>query len=317
MTCDAPCAACPWGPLRVGAALARLPRVALRHWVLVPPTRWARALGSDADAAQRFRRAVVGRVVGDIERAARAQLGHARGRAGAVAVLHAVGSDLRPRAHVHVIATDGVFVPADRGPASFVALAQTLAEPALRELARVVGAEARNVLPQPPFARVEPSGVRVRGDAAAPVRAGTVVQARGTEVFVGTRVEAHDRRAAERLAAYVTRPPLSPGAVRSVGGGDVQLALREPSGDGAVALRLPEAVFEQRVQAMVASGAGQRMSVHGVLAPGSAVRWRGDGVQLRLVDTERAVRRERAEVERCGCGGRLEVVAVEPDRRHG
>ena len=293
--------------------MGRLPRVAVRHWVLVPPARWARVLPRDPEAAQRFRRAVVRRVVEGIERQAHEQLGHDRGRAGALAVLHTVGADLRPRAHVHLIATDGVFVPAARGVAGFVRLQVGFADAQLRELARAVGAAAREVMPEPRGEPPSRADVRVKGKDAAPSRAGRAIEARGAEVFVGEPVEAHDRSGAERLAAYVTRPPLSVGAVKEVGEGSVQVRLREPARDRTVAVRLPKAAFEERVRAMVEQAPSRPVSLHGALAPGSGVKWRGEGVQLRLVESERVVgeRKERAP-ERCGCGGRLVVVGAEP-----
>jgi hypothetical protein len=294
--------------------MARLPRVPLRHWVLVPPARWARVLPSHPEAAQRFRRAVVRRVVGDLEARAKAELGHARGKAGALAVLHTAGADLRPRAHVHLIATDGVFVPARRGIAGFVQLRGRMDDANLRDLARAVGAAAREALPEPRGGDpVEPSGVRVKRGSGSP-KSGHVVEARGAEVFVGERVEAHDRRSAEGLASYVVRPPLAGVAVEDVGRGEVQLALREPAHDGAVAVRVPKSVFERRVRAVVEQVPQRRISLHGVLAPGSGIRWRGDGVQLRLVDAERRVTRETDQArgaERCACGGTVRVVAAE------
>lgn len=300
----------------MSAAMARLPRVPLRHWVLVPPARWARVLPLHPEAAQRFRRAVVRQVVTSIESRAKAELGHARGRAGALAVLHTVGADLRPRAHVHIIATDGVFVPPQRGVEGFVRLREGVGEAELRELARVVGAVARKALPEPDASVAEPRGVTVRGKPGRTMRSGHVVEARGAEVFVGERVEAHDRRGAEGLASYLVRPPLSGVAVRAVGRDEVQLALREPARDGAVAVRVPKAVFERRVRALLEQLPQWRVSLHGTLAPGSGVRWKGDGVQLRLIERDAPARVSRGSAqeqrgERCTCGGRMRVVAAE------
>ncbi len=296
----------------MNAAVARLPRVPLRHWVLVPPAPWARVLPQHPEAAQRFRRAVVRRVVGAVEARATAELGHTRGKAGALAVLHTAGADLRPRAHVHLIVTDGVFVPAQRGVAGFVQLRERLRDAELRELARAVGAAAREVLPDPDAGGAHPRDVRVKTGRGAPSTA-HVVNARGAEVFVGQRVEGHDRRAVEGLAAYLVRPPLAGLAVKDIGRGHVQLGLREPARDGAVAVRVPKAVFEERVKAVVRQVPQQRVSLHGVLAPGSGVRWRGDGVQLRLLDEgarKRELGRQRGG-ERCPCGGKMRVVAAE------
>lgn len=314
LSCSRPCAQCPWGPMRVRAASGRLPRVPLRHWVLVPPPRWARVLPGEQVAGQAFRRAVAAHVISAIEGRARDQLGHGRGRAGALAVLHTVGADLQPRAHVHIIATDGVFVPAARGVASFVPLAQPFGSAELRELARTVGAEARRAVPEPAAKPLGSSGVRVAGDRPGPGARGVVTSARGSEVFVGERVAAGDRRATERLAAYVTRPPLGPASVRAVGEDMVELKLREPARDGAVAVRLSKPAFDARVRAMVEGRASRRLTLHGALAPGSSVRWRGEGMQLTLVDaTPAAPKRTKVRrAERCRCGGRLEVVAAEP-----
>lgn len=313
LSCVAPCVQCPWGPLRVSAAVARLPRVRLRHWVLVPPARWARVLPGHPDAAQRFRRAVVRRVVEGVEVRAKRELGHARGKAGALAVLHTSGADLRARAHVHLIATDGVFVPASHGRASFVPLREGAGDAELRELARAVGAAARDALPEPERLVAESTGGRVK-HRGGPPQGGQVVEARGAEVFVGEPVEAHDRRGAETLAGYVVRPPLAGLVVEEAGRGDVQLGLRGPARDGAAAVRMPRAVFEERVRAVVRQLPQRRVSLHGVLAPGSGVRWRGDGVQLRLLEAGARVKRGTAREgggERCACGGRMRVVAAE------
>lgn len=298
----------------MSAALSRLPRVPLRHWVLVPPARWARVLPSHPEAAQAFRRAIVRQVVSAVEARAKHELGHGRGKAGALAVLHTAGADLRPRAHVHLIATDGVFVPARRGAAGFVRLRAGFGDAELRELARVVGAAARSALPDPAPSVRESAGVRVGRAGGSPTR-GQVAQARGAEVFVGQRVEGHDRRGAESLAGYLVRPPLAGVAVKDVGDGQVQLKLREPARDGAVAVRVPKSDFEARVRTLVQQLPQRRVSLHGVLAPGSGVRWRGDGVQLRLLDGGAPTRRdgspERGRGERCACGGTMRVVAVE------
>ncbi|MEM6295052.1 MAG: transposase [Myxococcota bacterium] len=285
----------------------------LRHWVLVPPSRWAPALPAAPDALRRFRGAVARRVVGLVERRARAQLGHGRGKAGALAVLHTVASDLTPRAHVHLIATDGVFVPGVQGPASFVALDSGPEPPLLRDLARAVEAAARSALPDPP--RVAASStltVRLKGSRPAPEHAGEIAQARGAEVFVGEPLERHDRASAERLAAYVTRPPLAPGSVTPHGQEQMQLRLREPAYDRTVAIRMPRATFDARLRAVSRAAPKRRVSLHGALAPGCGVRWRGDGVQLRLLETEGVPRRGERAVRCSTCGERLEVVAAEP-----
>lgn len=287
----------------------------MRHWVLTPPVRWARVLPEQSGAAQRFRTAVVRRVVSAIERRAREQLGHGRGRAGALAVLHTVGADLRPRAHVHVIATDGVFVPAQRGAATFVQLGEALGDPELRELAHTVGREARAVLPETPGVERGAAGQRVIGAAPASSPAGRVAQARGAEVFCGERVEAHDRGAAQRLAAYVTRPPLHPASIEPTPEGGVQLGLREPAADRAVAVRVSRDEFDARVQAMLRHAPVRPLTLHGALAPGSGVRWRGEGQQLKLIDDPGVARARRGAGEaaqRCSCGGRLRVIAAEP-----
>lgn len=314
VSCARPCAQCPWGTMRVSAAHRRLPRVAVRHWVLVPPLSWAKVLPGDPAVARAFRRAVVQRVLAAIERRARHELGHGRGRAGAMAVLHSVGSDLRPRAHVHVIATDGVFVPAVQGPALFVPRSHPLEPGELRELARDVRHEARTAIPEPASDSRSVSGVRVLGERPEPRTSGTVARARGAAVFVGDRIEAHDRRGSESLTAYILRPPLHPASVRAVSEGLVELKRREPAPDGTVAVQLPKHAFEARVRAMVQGVGAPRLTLHGALAPGSSVRWRGGGTQLSLVEEAPvgAKRTKASRAERCGCGGRLEVVAAEP-----
>lgn len=228
-------------------------------------------------------------------------------------MLHTVGAELQPRAHVHVIATDGVFVPAARGVASFVPLAQPLEAPELRELARVVRNEARKAVPEPtPLPRESP-GVRLGGKRPAARASGVVAMVRGAEVFVGERVEGHDRQGTESLAAYVTRPPLGPASIRAVSDNMVELKLRETAGDGAVAVQLPKPEFDARVRAMAEGAAERRLTLHGALAPGSSVRWRGGGIQLALLDAGPAEQqRRRGKGDRCRCGGRLEVVAAEP-----
>lgn len=231
-----------------------------------------------------------------------------------MAVLHSVGSDLRPRAHVHVIATDGVFVPAAHGPASFVPLTRPFESRELRELARVVRSEARSVEPSPDPGPHPASGARIVREPSGREPRGTVTQARGAEVFVGERIEAHDRKASESLTAYVLRPPLHPASVSAVGDDVVELKLRDPGDDGASVVRLPKPAFEARVRAMTGEQGVPRMTLHGALAPGSSVRWRGEGKQLSLVDAA-PVERRRSKArgaERCRCGGRLEVVAAEP-----
>ncbi len=133
-------------------------------------------------------------------------------------------------------------------------------------------------------------------------------------MFVGERIEAHDRRASENLTAYVLRAPLHPNSVRAVAHDVVELNLGHPGSDGARAVQLSKSTFEARVEVMRRGSGLPRMALYGALTPGSSTRWRGEGTQLSLVDLAPVKRTRGAEsrAERCRCGGRLDVVAAEP-----
>lgn len=229
---------------------------------------------------------------------------------GAVAMVQRWGGSANLNVHIHALVADGLFVtpsseasevvfralPApEKGEVAAVAwevCERTVAllrkrgqwldaspdgDDALAEreplLARLYGASLAGTL-----VFGERSGqrqVRLYGTAARPLEdasAGRVSNAYGFDVHAGVRVSANDRVGLERLARYMTRPPLSKQRLSRQEDGRYRIALKTPWRDGTTHIVLDGPELVGRLAALVPSPRFHLTRYYGVFAPRSKLR---------------------------------------------
>ena len=129
----------------------------------------------------------------------------------------------------------------------------------------------------------------------------------------------------ERLARYVSRPPVAIGRLSLTQGGNVRYALKTPYRDGTTHVIFEPEDFIARLVALVPKPRAHLTRYHGVFAPGSpdrarivpgtrAVAERGEAAAIdRHRGMSRAQRLNRVfaiDIETCRqCGGELRVIA--------
>jgi hypothetical protein len=156
-----------------------------------------------------------------------------------------------------------------------------------------------------------------------------VAQYAGFSLHAGIGVEADQRAKLERLARYVSRPPVAEERLALTAQGQVCYRLKTPYRDGTTRIVLEPLDFIARLAALVPPPRVHLTRYHGVFAPHAALRaaitpaGRGSGARSRATAPERprpkhvamtwARRLKRVfgiEIEQCvRCGGRLTVIA--------
>ena len=156
-----------------------------------------------------------------------------------------------------------------------------------------------------------------------------VAQYAGFSLHAGVGVEAEQREKLERLARYVSRPPVSVERLDLTAQGQVRYRLKTPYRDGTTHIVLEPLDFIARLAALVPPPRMHLTRFHGVLAAHAALRaaitpaGRGPGSRQRAATAEQprpkdvrmnwARRLKRVfgiELEQCArCGGRLRVIA--------
>jgi hypothetical protein len=156
-----------------------------------------------------------------------------------------------------------------------------------------------------------------------------VAQYAGFSLHAGIGVEAEQRGKLERLARYVSRPPVAIERLDLTAQGQVRYRLKTPYRDGTTHIVLEPLDFIARLAALVPPARVHLTRFHGVFAAHAALRGaitpagRGPGARQRAAAPERpsapAVRMSWArrlkrvfgiEIEQCArCGGRLKVIA--------
>jgi hypothetical protein len=145
----------------------------------------------------------------------------------------------------------------------------------------------------------------------------------------GIGVEADQRAKLERLARYVSRPPVAIERLALTAQGQVRYRLTTPYRDGTTHIVLEPVDFMARLAALVPPPRVHLTRFHGVFAPDAALRaavtpaGRGSGAGCRADTVENPTPRHVAmtwarrlkrvfaiDLERCArCGGRLRVIA--------
>lgn len=156
-----------------------------------------------------------------------------------------------------------------------------------------------------------------------------VAQYAGFSLHAGIGVEADQREKRERLARYVSRPPVSVERLSLTAQGQVRYRLKTPYRDGTTHIVLEPLDFLARLAALVPPPRRHLTRFHGVFAPHAALRaaitpaGRGPGARGRPATVECPTAKHVAmswarrlkrvfgiDIEQCArCGGRLTVIA--------
>jgi hypothetical protein len=154
-----------------------------------------------------------------------------------------------------------------------------------------------------------------------------VAESSGFSLHAGIAAKASQRDKVERLARYVSRPPVATERLSLTQGGNVRYALKTPYRDGTTHVIFEPEDFIVRLDALVPKPRAHLTRYHGVFAPASADRARimprtgaataNERGEAAATDRQRAMswaqrlRRVFAiDIETCRqCGGRLRVIA--------
>jgi hypothetical protein len=280
--------------------------VPARQWVLSLPHPLRYLLAYDSGLCGEVLRRFVGEIFAWQRRAAKAQLGLRRltdAQPGAVCVLQRFGSAIDLNPHAHVLVTDGVFIAdADRvvfralpppTEAEVAAVAQRTCERVvslLRERGLWVDADPAEDLfaqQQPLLAACAAASItgrlamgpnagrrvmRLYGRAAREEHRKTPKNTYGFGVHASVRVPGRDRKRLERLAQYMTRPPLSSRRIERRADGLYQIELKRPWSDGTTHIVLSGTEVIEKLVALIPKPRMHMVRYYGVLAP--RAKWR-------------------------------------------
>jgi len=287
----------------------------------------------------------------------KARLTRATGATGAVTLIQRFGSALNLNIHFHMLVLDGAYLSDTGEPrfrriaapraAELQALVERLAERIGRSLERqglLVRDAENDFLEFGPEAggtmddlighsityrvAVGPrAGQKVFALQTVPARAAEprpgVAQWAGFSLHAGLGVEADQRAKLERLARYVSRPPVAVERLALTAQGQVRYRLKTPYRDGTTHIVLEPLDFIARLAALVPPPRAHLTRYHGVFAPHAALRaavtpaGRGSGAHRRAGTAENSTPRHVAmtwtrrlqrvfniEIEQCvRCGG--------------
>jgi ribosomal protein S27E len=335
-----------------------LPPKPLRQWVLSLPFALRFLLATDAEALTQVLGIVYRTISAHILKKAR--LTRASGATGAVTLIQRFGSALNLNIHFHMLVLDGAYLvgtepPVFRritppGETELQTLVERLAERIGRALERrgvlvrdaessfleldaVAGGPIDDLLGHSITYRVAVgprAGQKVFSLQTVPAREEElrrgVAQYAGFSLHAGIGVEAAQREKLERLARYVSRPPVSVEWLSLTAQGQVRYRLKTPYRDGTTDSVLEPLDFIARLAALVPPTRVHLTRYHGVFAANAALRAAitpaGRGSKARS-EPERPMPKQVAlnwarrlkrvfgvEIEQCArCGGRLQVIA--------
>jgi len=276
-----------------------LPDVPVRQWVLTFPFRLRYLLAYNRKLCGAVRKTCLRALLTFLRRRAR-RSGIPDGESGAVCSVQRAGGAINVNVHFHILALDGVFYEPDEeakidfqhlpAPSDFEVrrLLTTIQKRVDRVLAkhgldRMSGGADRDADDSGMAACLENAG-RVR-----PVRLGReplppmpefarrrCAEQDGYTLHADTLVPGGDRLALERLARYITRPPIASERLSLTDQGRVLYRLRSPFHDGTTVLSFEPTQLIARLCSLVPPPRFHLVTYHGVLAPNHA--WRADVV---------------------------------------
>jgi len=340
-----------------------LPQQPIRQWVLSLPFALRYLLATRPGLVTQVLGIVYRAISGHLIR--KAGLTRASAATGAVTLIQRFGSALNLNVHFHLLVLDGVYRRAGEGRLVFVLLppptagelqrlVQQIAERIGRSLERA-GLITRDIenaylafdpAEEPPVHGLLGASITYR--IATGPREGqkvftlqtlppepdrprpAVAECSGFSLHAGIAAKPSQGDKIERLARYVSRPPVATDRLALTGSGHVRYALKTPYRDGTTHVIFEPQDFIARLAALVPKPRAHLTRYHGVFAPASPDRARivpgartaaanqaSQSDELSATDRQRgltwAQRLKRVfaiDIETCRqCGGRLRVVA--------
>ena len=250
-----------------------LPAVAVRQYVLSPPSELVGLLAARAEALSSLSRIFVQATFAGIRARSGTELA-----CGAVVVFQRFNKALTVYPHLHVLVLDGGYVTRDDGTLEFVE-DETPGPSALRELEARVEERFTRWLKRHGFLEDAPPKPKADDDwwtAAAREPAGLLApveprRKRGFEVHAGVRVAGEDEAARQRLCRYVMRPPLAEAQLELIDEDRVRLTFRKPTRAGQRSIDLHPMALMRRLAWLVPPRQHQ-IRYNGVLAPAAPLR---------------------------------------------
>jgi len=286
-------------------------RAPVRQWVVSLPIRLRYLLAYDKELCARAVTLFVREISRWYRWCAKAELGLdsvQEARCGSVTVVQRFDSALRLNLHFHTLALDGVYLRDEDGKPTFYALPEPTTEDVARvagwvrdKLQALTGVRGFDADDEPQLdllAEEEPllaecSAASITGTVASGRRAGrSVVRVRepalagwrgdsppercanvdGFSIHANVSVRAGDRKRLEKVARYITRPPIASERLEELPDGRVQYVLRRPWSDGTTAVIYEPLELIDRLVALVPPPGFHRVRYHGVLAPAAPER---------------------------------------------
>jgi hypothetical protein len=281
-----------------------LPAKPVRQWVLSLPFALRFLHASDAEALTRVL-AIAYRAIA-VYVLKKAGLTRTSGATGAVTLIRRFGSALNLNIHFHMIVLDGAYLVGTEPPVfrritpPGEAELQTLLERLAQRIGRALERRGRLVRDaESSFLELDPAaggpiddllGHSITYRVAMGPRAGQkvfslrtvpardeeprkgIAQYGGFSLHAGIGVEADQREKLERLARYVSRPPVSVERLSLTAQGQVRYRLKTPYRDGTTDIVLEPLDFIARLAALVPPPRVHLTRYHGVFAAHAALR---------------------------------------------
>jgi hypothetical protein len=284
-----------------------LPEVPIRQWVLTLPYPLRYRCAYDAKLTSEVLRAFLRALFAELRRRSRHHWGVRAQQCGAVTFLQRFGSAMNLNLHFHTLALDGVY--ADTRDPRWTPRFLPLPPPDDDEVARVLAGTARRLQrlvaerageDEDALARDEPllailAAASLRGRSASGPNAGErwrrlgdrvepadanddpeasprVPQHGGMSLHAAVAVPARDRGRLERLARYVSRPPIANNRLEELPDGRLALRLKTRWRDGTSHILMERSELIERLVPLIAPPRVHQVRYHGILAP--CASWR-------------------------------------------
>jgi hypothetical protein len=283
-----------------------MPRVPIRQWVLSVPYELRFRMAFDPSTTSLVLRIFVGAISSWMRRRARVLGITGRLEIGSVTAIQRCGSALNLNVHFHTLTIDGVYrisspdkhsfhsIPAPTGR-DMAKIAAAVWRKVSRKLGRIDGkrgengtggierdepllAELANASVAGLVATGHRRGARVlrvgRGPAGVDatltgIRCATV---EGFNVHAGVRIGAHDREGLERLARYLSRPPIANDRLEELPDGRLALRFKHAFRDGTEMVVYTPGELLEKLVLLVPRPRKHLTVFHGVLASASKLR---------------------------------------------
>jgi len=337
-----------------------LPRQPVRQWVLSLPFALRYLLATRPEVVTQVLGIVYRAISGHLIR--KAGLTRASAVTGAVTLIQRFGSALNLNVHFHLLVLDGVYRRNGEGRLRFVPVPAPSTEELKRLVQRIAARIGRSLersglitrdienaylafdpSEEAPIHGLLGSSITYRiatgpregqkvftlqtlpAEPEAPHR--EVAESSGFSLHAGIAAKASQRDKVERLARYVSRPPVAAERLSLTQGGYVRYALKTPYRDGTTHVIFEPEDFIAHLAALLPKPRAHLTRYHGVFAPASPDRARivpktraaaasergqvsATGQQRALTWAQRLQRVFAIDIETCRqCGGRLRVIA--------